>query len=795
MLLPRPGEENPGIITPQWAEVDAYLLKARMGEDADEVIVGNPTDPSKFQPRIELTRWNKENSLVIRLDGYLDAAPVVAENRIDSKNGADKDQGFYVDVSIADQLKFGLVLYAKPITNSWAFKIEGWEEFDFFPQPALKNLNPDGSTWELDRHGFMRYRPANVNGSYAIYHKHKCNHVLGQTNYRNGKFGHFYRIRFIDSAGKWGWADLNISSGVYTVTVPQDFLDKAIYPVIANDTFGYAAGSSTNTFDNTLYPLANVFAAARSPSTGGTITQFSFKGRATSGTVTISMAAYTLNVALPVSRLAAGVSITLTTTPDWRNSSAVSQTMVNGTTYCAAFGNASGNGTLYYDDGSAGDMSEHGGSGALPATWAQSATAAYKFGAYATFTPAGTLRQLIANIVGASATPSVLSTIARALAGNVPAQSATPAAAATVSRSIAANIPAASTTPEITAIIQNIISLIADVAGESITPAIVSTLNRALVSAIAGQSLTSEAAAMTARSLLAVPAGQSNTPSIDATVARAILASIQAASLTPDAAVDLTRSILADIPAGSSTPAIDRTLARELTAAIPAASLTPAISVIVIRSVLADIAGQSSTSEITATIQGVINLIADIAASSVTPEAAHSTARSILGNIQAESSTADILAETARSLLGDIAAQSATSEITGVLATLISLAAAIVGVSLTPGIALEMARTLSAVIPGQSMTPAIGVNISRGLAASCAAESATPEIQAAVARILLADIRGTSLTPDDLLLVLASLGIILDPTIEIITARRTFMHITPERDYESATPKRTIHNA
>jgi len=61
--------------------------------------------------------------------------------------------------------------------------------------------------------------------------------------------------------------------------------------------------------------------------------------------------------------------------------------MVNGTTYCAAFGNASGNGTLYYDDGSAGDMSEHGGSGALPATWSQDASEAYKFGEYATFTP------------------------------------------------------------------------------------------------------------------------------------------------------------------------------------------------------------------------------------------------------------------------------------------------------------------------------------------------------------------------------------------------------------------------
>lgn len=61
------------------------------------------------------------------------------------------------------------------------------------------------------------------------------------------------------------------------------------------------------------------------------------------------------------------------------------------------------------------------------------------------------------------------------------------------------------------------------------------------------------------------------------------------------------------------------------------------------------------------------------------------------------------------------------------------------------------------------------------------AQSVTPDIQTTVARMLLADIHGSSVTPNDLVLILAGLGVILDPTIESLTVERTFTSLTTDR--------------
>jgi hypothetical protein len=37
------------------------------------------------------------------------------------------------------------------------------------------------------------------------------------------------------------WGNLHIENGIYSVEIPQDFLDKAVYPIKSNDTFGYTS--------------------------------------------------------------------------------------------------------------------------------------------------------------------------------------------------------------------------------------------------------------------------------------------------------------------------------------------------------------------------------------------------------------------------------------------------------------------------------------------------------------------------------------------------------------------------
>ena len=134
----------------------------------------------------------------------------------------------------------------------------------------------------------------------------------------------------------------------------------------------------------------------------------------------------------------------------------------------------------------------------------------------------------------------------------------------------------------------------------------------------------------------------------------------------------------------------------------------------------------------------------------------------LIASIQAGSATGDAVATITRNLAANIAALSVTPDITATVETLVNLSAAIAGVSLTPDISATIARTLIGLITAQSVTPAV---------------------TASVARTLIANIQGTSVTPDDLVLILAGLGVILDPGIVSVTPRRTFESFGPSLNW------------
>lgn len=151
------------------------------------------------------------------------------------------------------------VLKEKPATNVVEFNIET-QGLDFFYQPALANENPDGSTWE-ETDGDRSEQPANVVGSYAVYYENgksgDFSATVGKKNYKAGKMGHIYRPKIIDAKGNWVWGEYNKDlqeTKNLTVTVPQDFLDKAVYPVVVDPTFGYTtiAGTSSALTGNTV---------------------------------------------------------------------------------------------------------------------------------------------------------------------------------------------------------------------------------------------------------------------------------------------------------------------------------------------------------------------------------------------------------------------------------------------------------------------------------------------------------------------------------------------------------------
>jgi hypothetical protein len=196
-----------------------------------------------FEPSVKFDKWNNEEHLkyTFKSDSKFKADEKTSDNKVKVAND-DMEISYYTE---GDNMKVVLTFNKKPKNNIYSFDIEGWENFDFFYQEPWANYQEiewQGKTYleKLDNPMIKSRRLPEGQGSYAVYHKTKRDHIEGQTNYATGKFGHIYRPKAVDNNADYVWADLIIENGVYTVTIPQDFLDKAAYPVIINDTFGTA---------------------------------------------------------------------------------------------------------------------------------------------------------------------------------------------------------------------------------------------------------------------------------------------------------------------------------------------------------------------------------------------------------------------------------------------------------------------------------------------------------------------------------------------------------------------------
>lgn len=298
-----------------------------------------------------------------------------------------------------NEFDIDFTLHSKPDTNVFEYKLKGAEDFHFFYQPEL--------TAEEIAEGALR--PDNVVGSYAVYHKTKANHRVGSTNYATGKAFHIYRPKAIDANGAEVWAELSYVNGVLSVTVPQSFLDDAVYPLKVDPTFGYTTVGAT--------PLARTSAnVSRGDETtadtytaasGDTVTLLSIYAQCTvSGSGSIGFAVYALAAGSMsgATRLTTEQTITInSTTAQWFNSSALSTSMTAGVQYTTAAGNWN-KGTctalnVFYD--SFVGMGT-GSTGALPATYTRVSSDSTHPSMYATYTASG------GGSGGSSSTPQVI---------------------------------------------------------------------------------------------------------------------------------------------------------------------------------------------------------------------------------------------------------------------------------------------------------------------------------------------------------------------------------------------------
>ena len=139
--------------------------------------------------------------------------------------------------------EFEIHLDSAPESNIIPFKVET-DGLQFF--------------WQEYRSGHEWWQPSRVLGSWAVYRPND-----------SGKAFHIYRPWAKDASGKKVWCELHIDTdehgnptdNVMTLTIPQEFLDNALYPVDVDPTFGYStAGASTYSMSvGTIYGTVQTF--------------------------------------------------------------------------------------------------------------------------------------------------------------------------------------------------------------------------------------------------------------------------------------------------------------------------------------------------------------------------------------------------------------------------------------------------------------------------------------------------------------------------------------------------------
>jgi hypothetical protein len=109
--------------------------------------------------------------------------------------------------------EYDCILNREPENNVITLKIEGAEDFDFFRQPDF-------------------IKDPYLAGSYAVYKKTT---FIGEGT---GKLCHIHRPKIIDAAGRWVWGDVTITGDTLSISIPEQWLGEAKYPVIVDPTIG-----------------------------------------------------------------------------------------------------------------------------------------------------------------------------------------------------------------------------------------------------------------------------------------------------------------------------------------------------------------------------------------------------------------------------------------------------------------------------------------------------------------------------------------------------------------------------
>lgn len=247
------------------------------------------------------------------------------------QNAVREDSGWHYRPP-EEMFEFDQIFDTKPESNKVDFTIQT-RDLVFYKQERL--------TADEIAEGCNRL--PHVVGSYAVYHKNHSSPIGWW------KAFHIYRPEAIDAEGWSVWCDMNIDeeSGVLSVTIPQSFLDNAVYPIVLDPTFGYStAGASSLTILNVIKGTVQT-----SPSDASTLDSISIYLN-TSGSTSTTYEGAVYNGTTLVAQSANGTTVAAAS---WRTLNFASESISGSTDYIlAAWGTAAGSYggviNLFYDN-------------------------------------------------------------------------------------------------------------------------------------------------------------------------------------------------------------------------------------------------------------------------------------------------------------------------------------------------------------------------------------------------------------------------------------------------------------
>ena len=181
---------------------------------------------------MSLSRWGGEASLAFAPGDTHLGETRVRGNELLLKSEATPKRYHVFRRLDGERFEYDVVLLKEPETNVIEIELDFPEGLEFYRQPSMDALIRSP------------YRCApEVEESYAVYWKER------NGPYKTGKFCHIYRPEIRDARGRKVWGKLDIVGHTMTITIPEDWLSDAAYPVVVDPIVGTQTRGALNVID------------------------------------------------------------------------------------------------------------------------------------------------------------------------------------------------------------------------------------------------------------------------------------------------------------------------------------------------------------------------------------------------------------------------------------------------------------------------------------------------------------------------------------------------------------------